>query len=655
MTHKERMLKAIRGEMPDQLPYAPRIDLWYYPNAAAGTLPERHRGRSADEITRAEGWALHHVVVDYFKGQDSDGLLHRAIGIQRLREHVYRFTFSPNIDIQVHKEGAVTRIEYHTPKGVVWTETEYSEEMKRSGVGFPWISKHIVKCPQDLEIVGSLFENIDVVPFHKEFLELEKEIGEDGLAVTTFTNAASPMQHIQKYFLDATEFFIYYRDYYNEMRDLAERMEPFFERGIRVIADSPTPVVNWGANYDDMITYPPYFEKELLPWLRKASAILSEKGKYLLSHCDGENLGLLDLIRDSGIHIAEAVCPYPMTKVKIEDYYRKWGDKITIFGGIPSTMLLKESTTEEDLDAYLDQFFKAIAPGRRFIVGIADSTPPNAVFERLVHIGDRVEKEGRLLLEAGGANPLNRERLEERMERAIPSRQPVSDKPVDEGFSSKKEDRLCSDPLQTIQNDVLKGDAQKIKVDVKILLDRGHQAGEILNLGMLPAMETIGKSFTDGSVFIPEVLLSARAMNEALTVLEPYLSTGDSKAKGKILIGTVKGDFHDIGKNIVLTMLKGIGFETVDLGINVPAETFVRQVLESKPDVLALSALLTTTMPQMGVVVESLKKAGLREGVKIIVGGAPVNEKFAQGIGADGYARDAGEAARLVKGLLEKR
>jgi 5-methyltetrahydrofolate--homocysteine methyltransferase len=165
-------------------------------------------------------------------------------------------------------------------------------------------------------------------------------------------------------------------------------------------------------------------------------------------------------------------------------------------------------------------------------------------------------------------------------------------------------------------------------------------------------MDVIGTRFTDGTVFIPEVLFSARAMNNGLKLLEPYLATSNVKRGGRVLIGTVLGDLHDIGKNMVLSMMKGTGFEVIDMGVNVSTDIIVEQVREHRPDVLALSALLTTTMPQMKEVIEALAAAGLRDDVKVIVGGAPVNQMFADQIGADGYAQDAGQAVTLAKEQL---
>ena len=195
---------------------------------------------------------------------------------------------------------------------------------------------------------------------------------------------------------------------------------------------------------------------------------------------------------------------------------------------------------------------------------------------------------------------------------------------------------------------------EKIVVDVRELLDKGFDPDDILNQGMLPTMEVIGGRFTTGEVFIPEVLLSARAMNEALKVLEPYLAKDAKDGKGKIMIGTVRGDLHDIGKNMVATMLKGVGFDVIDLGINIKVEDFVNSVRELQPDILGLSALLTTTMPQMKKVIDALEENGLRDKVKIMVGGAPVNEKYAGQIGADAYAMDAGESVDTAKKLLSQ-
>jgi corrinoid protein of di/trimethylamine methyltransferase len=636
MTHQERILKAARGEMPDRLPYIPRIDLWYSANSRAGTLPGQHRGRTAYEISRAEGWGLMTASIDFTYQFLPEALLHRAIGAYALKEHVFKFVFSPRIGVRVKEEGERTFIEYHTPKGMVSTCKVYNEEMKRGGVSIPWVEGHIIRKPGDYRVVACLFENLDIIPQYDAFLKWEKEVGEDGLCAAWFAGAASPMHHIQKYFLDATEFFFHYRDYQKEMRTLAEAMTPLYEKALKLIAESPARAVNWGGNYDEIITYPPYFEKELLPWIQKASATMGAGGKFVFCHCDGENQGLLDLIRDSGMHVAESVCPYPMTKVKIEEYYRRWSDRLTIFGGVPSNILLPSSATDEEFQAFLDHLFKAIAPGKRFILGVADTTPRDADFSRLKRIGEMVRARGRLPLEGGADRPLTASAIRQAAARVAP--------------------RAAGDELfQTIREDVLNGDEKEIQGHILELIKKGVDGKSILEKGLIAAMEIIGPRFKAGEVFIPEVLLASRAMNEGLKVLEPHLSGDQRKKAGKIVLGTVKGDLHDIGKNLVAMMLRGIGFEVVDLGINVPVEEFVKQVAEQKPDILGLSALLTTTMPEMKRVIQSLEKGGLRKNVKVMIGGAPVNQRFAQEIGADGYGHDAAVAVDLAKGFMKNR
>ena len=182
------------------------------------------------------------------------------------------------------------------------------------------------------------------------------------------------------------------------MEALSKSVEHFYDQALKILSESPAEAVFLGGNFDETLTYPPYFKKEILPWIRKAADVLHAKGKRVICHCDGENLGLMDLYRESGMDVAEAICPYPMTKVKIEEYYERWADRLTIFGGIPSNLLLAEATSDEEFEDYLDHLFKVIAPGKRMILGIADTTPPHAVFDRLVRIGERVRKEGRLPL-----------------------------------------------------------------------------------------------------------------------------------------------------------------------------------------------------------------------------------------------------------------
>jgi 5-methyltetrahydrofolate--homocysteine methyltransferase len=198
------------------------------------------------------------------------------------------------------------------------------------------------------------------------------------------------------------------------------------------------------------------------------------------------------------------------------------------------------------------------------------------------------------------------------------------------------------------------GKMEEAKKLTQEALDAGEPVETILKSGLIAAMERIGVRFRNGEVYIPEVLIAARAMHAGMAVLKPMLSKSTGLMSGKVAIGTVKGDLHDIGKNLVIMMLEGGGFEVVDLGIDVPADRFIEAVHAHQLQAIGLSALLTTTIMEMKNVIQAIDKAGLRNKVKVIIGGAPVTEKFAKEIGADGYAPDAASAVDLVKSILAK-
>jgi 5-methyltetrahydrofolate--homocysteine methyltransferase len=206
--------------------------------------------------------------------------------------------------------------------------------------------------------------------------------------------------------------------------------------------------------------------------------------------------------------------------------------------------------------------------------------------------------------------------------------------------------------LEPIYKAVLEGNKNAATENVQSALDAGIDAGVILQGALIPAMEEVGKLFEAGEYYVPEMLIAARAMQSGLALLKPLLVDSDVKPTGKVVIGTVKGDLHDIGKNLVAMMLEGAGFEINDLGTDVPPDKFIAAINEGGVDILAMSALLTTTMPMMETTIKSVAEAGLKDKVKIIIGGAPVTKEYASKVGADGYAPDASQAASLAKRLV---
>ena len=396
MDNRERMLKAARGEWTDQLPWAPRIDLWYNSNSLRRNLPATpSQEATIDGFADLIGGAYHKIVPEFLNVRSPEDNIDRALGVYRLRGMAYRPELI-GVERQVRKAGDVTEVTYHTPIGSVSCKILYSEEMRRAGASLTWITEHLIKEPRDYKVVGHIFKNIKILPDYQNYLDFQRQVGEKGFAAAFANLSASPMHHIMKEFFDATRFYLEMYDHPKEMRQLSEDMEPYFDQVFRVLAESPAEVIFSGANYDEIITYPPFFKDHIMPHLQKLADLLHPRGKLLLCHCDGENQRLLDLIPESGMDIAEAICPQPMTKVTITEVKRAFKGKVTIFGGIPSVALLEQSMSDEEFEDFMKNLFCEIAPGDRFILGISDTTPPDAKFERLLRITELVQQWGTL-------------------------------------------------------------------------------------------------------------------------------------------------------------------------------------------------------------------------------------------------------------------
>ena len=209
--------------------------------------------------------------------------------------------------------------------------------------------------------------------------------------------------------------------------------------------------------------------------------------------------------------------------------------------------------------------------------------------------------------------------------------------------------------VEQMGDDLYDGLKEEIEVATRILLDRGWTPYEVLTKSLVAGMTIVGEDFRDGILYVPEVLMAANAMKAGMSILKPLLAETGAPRIGSMVIGTVKGDIHDIGKNLVSMMMEGAGFEVVDIGINNPVENYLDAIEEHKPDILGMSALLTTTMPYMKVVIETLVEKGIRDDYIVLVGGAPLNEAFADSIGADGYCRDAAVAVETAKEFVARR
>ncbi|MAZ02456.1 MAG: cobalamin-binding protein [Sneathiella sp.] len=209
--------------------------------------------------------------------------------------------------------------------------------------------------------------------------------------------------------------------------------------------------------------------------------------------------------------------------------------------------------------------------------------------------------------------------------------------------------------VEQMHDDLYDGLADEICEGVNILLERGWEPYKVLTDALVEGMRIVGIDFRDGILFVPEVLLAANSMKAGMAILKPLLAETDAPKAGKMVIGTVKGDIHDIGKNLVIMMMEGAGFEVIDLGINNPVEKYLEALEEHKPDIIGMSALLTTTMPYMKVVIDTMKEKGIRDDYIVMVGGAPLNEEFADSVGADAYGRDAAMTVEIAQKMVAER
>jgi len=393
MTHKERMLSVLRGEPTDMIPWAPRLDLWYNAQKRAGTLPERYRDATLRDITDDLGFGYHAIVPHFKDLRDPLDDLHRALGIYNLWTMPYS-TRLRNVKVEFETKGDETHVSYRTPVGTVTTTVVYDDAMRTAGVSITHISEHVIKDQKDYSPVRYIFENAEVVPNFSGYTEFADYVGDRGIAAGFLGLAASPMHLLQRELMPMELFFYELYDHHEELAQCAASIGGYFEKVFEVCSSSPAELFLLGANYDAGVTYPPFFTEHITPWLKVFADMLHAKGKFLLTHTDGENTGLLDCYLESDIDVADSICPSPMTKLTFKEVRDHFRSRITIMGGIPSVCLLKTSMPDDAFEVYLDEFFTQLGRGDHLILGVSDTTPPAADFERIKRIGERVRRFG---------------------------------------------------------------------------------------------------------------------------------------------------------------------------------------------------------------------------------------------------------------------
>ncbi len=388
MNHRSDTLSAIRGTFPGRIPYAPRFDLWFNAHMHRGTLPQELACCATPlDVSRLLGVGGHMVIPDYLRPDDPSGMEDRGIGLYRLSQVPYRAEVR-GAERTVSKSDGRTEVSYRTPKGMVTVVYEFTPDMREAGTSISWMKKHAFETEDDYAPLVYLFDHIEVEPAYGGLSRLMDETGEDALVIANASMPGSPMQHIMRDLMDMNTFYFQTADNPERLAALADAIGGYFERIMPLAAECPADVILFGANMDETITYPPFYEARILPWIRRFADMAHARGKSVLIHADGENRGLFRLYRESGIDVLEAVATIPMTKSDIHEIL-DLSEGMTVWGGIPSVVLMP-SFPEADFERFMADTLDAAADRPRFILGISDTTPPDADFRRLVRIRDMV-------------------------------------------------------------------------------------------------------------------------------------------------------------------------------------------------------------------------------------------------------------------------
>ena len=382
--YNEMIMATLRGEPTEFLPFIPRLDLWYKANKVRGTLPDEYQNATLYEIVDDLDVGCHSVIPDFMDFIDPLDQIDRALGIYRLRTFPYRIEL--RVKRNVSFDGDFTTVQYLTPYGNIKTKVKYDEEMRRSGITITQIVEYAIKSVNDYKALAYIFQNAEIIPTYDNYLCGKEEIGNRGVIPGCAHLAASPIQMLMRDLMPMEQFFYQMLDSWKEMKWLCEQLDMYLQKIIQVTIDSPSEIILLGGNYDCSITYPPFFKEHITPALAAAADLVHSKGKFLATHADGDNKGLLKELVASKIDIADSICPAPMTSVTMEEYQKVFGKKITIWGGIPSIIVLEDSFSEYEFDSYMNKFLENIGPGDHLLLHVADTIPPDAKFSRIKKI-----------------------------------------------------------------------------------------------------------------------------------------------------------------------------------------------------------------------------------------------------------------------------
>ena len=368
MTRKQRILAAARKQPVDKLPVGARIDVWYNYHAGHDTLPDRYQGWSIPDILRDLG-----------------------AGIELYHPRMWKTEYR-NTEVVIHEDPPYTTTEYRTPKGTVRKKTMFTPQEG------PWVEYELellFKSSDDYPAIEYLLENTVLVPDLDEYVKKQEMVGEDGLVLCA--SGYSPMQEIMRRIMGYERFFFELHDHPSQVEHLYELMKEVVWQRLRILAESTAEIIPACGNWSDDI-HTPVFKKYFVPWLQEVAEFMHSKGKLTRVHADGEMKRLIPMFLETGIDVAEAWSPAPMTSVTTAELRKAWGDKVTVWGGVPA-MLFEPQYSDKEFDDYVLNLFGEIVPGYNFILGMGDNVAFDGKIERVGRMAELAEKYGRLRIE----------------------------------------------------------------------------------------------------------------------------------------------------------------------------------------------------------------------------------------------------------------
>ncbi|WP_432663833.1 uroporphyrinogen decarboxylase family protein [Wukongibacter baidiensis] len=378
-------MDAIQGKPVDEIPFVPRLDLWYQGNKLQGTLPEKYKNATLTELVDDLGLGYHCVVPNFSTIEHPDDNAHVGLGLFQTKSVFYKVHVDVAHTITHNGKGETTTV-YDTPHGKLTTISHLDDDMIRSGITQPHVSKPAVESVEDYKKIAYIFDHIDITPRYDYYYRIKEEIGDRGTVVGFQYEGGSAMHALMKEMCDFTKFWYDYYDHLDEMLECSESIRRVSRNILKVMADSPSDVIYVGANYDSMTTNKVFFADHITPDLKWSADYLHSKGKFCLTHSDGENDGLNEEYMKAGIDVADSVAPAPMTKLSLADYRKAYDGKICIWGGISSVAALPNSMDDKSFIKYMDDTLEQCGDGRKLILHVADSVPPQADWDRILYM-----------------------------------------------------------------------------------------------------------------------------------------------------------------------------------------------------------------------------------------------------------------------------